>query len=98
MTIISFNPLAEQELTEAASRYEEQKPGLGLEFLETVENSVSLLKQYPAAGPKAQGSIRHLILPRFPYHLLYRIVEEGQIRILAVAHHERRPKYWVRRK
>lgn len=29
----------------------------------------------------------------FPYSVIYHVVDE-QIRILAVAHHSRRPSYW----
>jgi len=36
-------------------------------------------------------------LPKFSYSLFYRILEEEQIRILAVAHHKRKPQYWVDR-
>ncbi len=34
MKNVVFHPLAEQELIDAAAYYEEQKPGLGLEYLE----------------------------------------------------------------
>lgn len=92
-----FHPLAEQELIDAASYYEEQKPTLGLECLEEVENAVNFLISYPEAGSIVRGYIRRLILPRFPYSLLYRVLEDGHIRILAVAHHKRRPQYWIGR-
>lgn len=50
MTKIIFHPLAEQELVDAASYYEEQNQGLGLEYLTEVEGAVNLLMRYPAAG------------------------------------------------
>lgn len=94
MTTVIFHPLAEQELVEAVDYYEEQKPGLGLEYLEEVEHAVDFLIRYPEAGSIVQGSLRRLVLPRFPYSLLYRILENDRIRILALAHHKRRPQYW----
>lgn len=97
MKTVVFNSLAEQELADAAAYYEEQRPELGLEYLEEVEHAVNLLRHYPETGSKVQGSVRCLILPRFPYSLLYRVLEDGQIRVLAVAHHKRRPQYWVGR-
>lgn len=97
MMPVVFNSFAEQELVDAAAYYEQQKPGLGLEYLEEVERSVNFLIRYPEAGSNIRGSVRRLILPKFPYSLLYRVLETGQIRILAVAHHKRRPQYWVDR-
>ncbi len=92
-----FHPLAEQELIDAVDYYEEQRPGLGLEYLGEIEHAVNFLIRYPEAGSKVQGSLRRLILPKFPYYLLYRILEDDQIRILVVAHHKRKPQYWVDR-
>jgi toxin ParE1/3/4 len=96
MRNIIFHPLAEQELLDAVSYYEEQETGLGLEYLGEVEHAVNFLVRYPEAGSKVRGSIRRLTLPKFPYSLLYRVSKE-QIRVLAVAHHKRKPQYWVDR-
>ena len=90
MKIVVFHPLAEQELLDAVTYYEEQRVGLGLEYLEEVEHTVSFLRRYPEAGSKVLGSVRRLTLPKFSYSLLYRTLENDQIRILAVAHHKRR--------
>lgn len=97
MKIVVFHPLAEQELVDAVTYYEEQRVGLGLEYLEEVEHTVSFLRRYPEAGSKVRGSVRRLTLPKFSYSLLYRTLENDQIRILAVAHHKRRPQYWFDR-
>jgi toxin ParE1/3/4 len=96
MRSVIFHPLAEQELLDAVSYYEEQEIGLGLEYLDEVEHAVNFLMRYPEAGSKVRGSIRRLTLPKFSYSLLYRVMEE-QIRVLAMAHHKRKPKYWVDR-
>jgi toxin ParE1/3/4 len=97
MRNVVFHPLAEQELIEAAAYYQEQKLELGLEYLEEVEHAINFLIRYPEAGSIIRGSIRRLILPKFPYYLLYRLLENEQIRILALAHHKRKPQYWINR-
>lgn len=97
MTSATFNPLAEQELIDAADYYETQRRGLGLEVLEEVEQSINFLVGYPEAGARIRDSVRRLVIPKFPYAILYRILETGQLRILAIAHHKRRPQYWVER-
>jgi plasmid stabilization system protein ParE len=98
MKDVRFNPIAERELADAIKYYDEQKAGLGREFLEEVRRAVLFLAKYPEAAPQVRGSIRRFILPRFPYSLLYRTLETGRFRILAVAHQKRRPDYWVGRK
>ena len=94
---VIFHPLAVQELIDAAVYYEEENQGLGLEYLSEVERAANLLIRYPNSGSVIRGFVRRLILPRFPYSLLYRVVDEELIRILAVAHHKRKPRYWVNR-
>lgn len=96
MRNVIFHPLAEQELLDAIYYYEKQETGLGLDYLDGVEHAVNFLVRYPEAGAKVKGTIRRLTLPKFPYSLLYRVAAE-HIRVLAVAHHKRRPKYWVDR-
>jgi toxin ParE1/3/4 len=97
MTRVVFHPLAEQELVDVASYYEEQNQGLGLDYLTEVEGAINLLMRYPAAGVVVRGFVRRLILPKFPYSLLYRVVDDDLIRILAIAHHKRKPVYWIGR-
>lgn len=72
MKTVVFHPLANQELVNAATYYEEQRQGLGLEYLEEVEHAVNFLRRYPEAGLEVQSSVSRLILPKFPYSLLGR--------------------------
>lgn len=98
MKQVVFHPLAEKELIDAAVYYEEQESGLGGEYLAEVEHAINFIAQYPEAGFTVKGSLRRLTLPKFPYYLLYRVLGNTQIRVLAVAHHKRRSKYWDDRK
>jgi toxin ParE1/3/4 len=97
MKNVVFHPLAEKELMDVVAYYEDQEPGLGLEYVAEIEQAVNFIARYPEAGFKVQGSIRRLTLPKFPYSLLYRLLEGSKIRVLALAHHKRRPQYWVDR-
>ncbi|MFB2937888.1 type II toxin-antitoxin system RelE/ParE family toxin [Aerosakkonemataceae cyanobacterium BLCC-F154] len=63
MKPVVFHPLANQELVDAATYYQEQRQGLGLEYLEEVEHAVNFLRRYPEAGLEVQGSVRRLTLP-----------------------------------
>lgn len=94
MKQVIFHPLAEKELIDAAVYYEKQEVGLGGEYLAKFEHAINFIAQYPEAGFTVKGSLRRLTLPKFPYYLLYRTLGNAQIRVLAVAHHKRKPKYW----
>lgn len=91
-----FHELAEAELNDAAAYYARIRPELGEAFIAEVERSVEALSASPLAGPSVEGGVRWWLLRRFPYSLWYRIGPE-HVRVLALAHHKRRPFYWRER-
>ena len=90
---VSFNPLAEQELNDAAHYYELESPGLGIAFLMEVQRCCGKITEYPDAGHAVFGSIRRRLVRRFPYAILY-ATRPGVVRVLAVMNMKRRPAYW----
>jgi len=87
---------AEAELIEAARYYEELSIGLGTAFLGDVDKAATGIRANPEACQLVGRLVRRKVLSRFPYNLFF-VVETDRIRILAVAHHKRRPGYWRRR-
>ncbi len=71
-------------------------PGLGAEFLDTVDAAVSLILETPERWRIVERDVRRYLLPRFPFALIYRACPD-RLRILAVKHHSRRPDYWRER-
>ena len=67
MTSVIFHRSAEIELTEAAAYYEQEREGLGKEFLAEIADSVDFAVRFPDAAPIVRGSIRGLVVARFPY-------------------------------
>jgi toxin ParE1/3/4 len=93
-----LHPEAQEDLREAAQFYREQAgAALSQSFLVEFEHSVGLLLLYPHLGATWRYGTRRLVTRRFPFSIIYAIAGE-QIRILAVAHHNRRPAYWRSRK
>jgi plasmid stabilization system protein ParE len=89
---VEFFPAAEQELLEAAAEYEAHLPGLGNDFILEVERLSSVLVELPSLGEKLDPIHRRIPLRRFPYALIFR--RNGDIiRVVAVAHRRRRPRY-----
>jgi plasmid stabilization system protein ParE len=102
MTEYEFLPEAEEEMNEAARFYERRKEGLGLEFLNEVQRTITSILAHPQSGPTLSQNIRRRIVRRFPFGVLYAIDDEKRkkertIVIVAVAHLKRRPGYWKER-
>lgn len=91
-----FLPEAEKEFREAARFYENEAPGVGIEFVVELHKVVAAILDNPLAAQAVRKSIRKKVLPRFPFNVLYS-VENEIIVIVAVAHQKRRPTYWRRR-
>lgn len=89
---------AAEEAAEAAAWYEMQRPGLGAEFERAVNAALDLLEEeiVPLAsvpGTAGERGAKRLILKRFPYDVVVR-ERGGEIVVIALAHHSRRPGYW----
>ncbi len=93
-----FDPEAAAELEDAARWYEKRRTGLGLAFLDAVDQAVESLVRWPdaaapVAGLPAELPVRRAPVARFPYYLAYLAAPDG-VHVLAVAHERRRPAYW----
>ncbi len=87
------HPDAEAELIEAAQFYERKAPGLGAQFLDSVDAGVLVLQQDPQRWRILETDVRRYLISRFPYAIYYRALPD-EIRILAFKHHSRHPEYW----
>nr|VFJ91729.1 MAG: ParE toxin of type II toxin-antitoxin system, parDE [Candidatus Kentron sp. H]VFJ92934.1 MAG: ParE toxin of type II toxin-antitoxin system, parDE [Candidatus Kentron sp. H]VFJ99549.1 MAG: ParE toxin of type II toxin-antitoxin system, parDE [Candidatus Kentron sp. H] len=92
-----FHPAAESEHLETVAYYESQRAGLGASYLTEFENVVSNICNTPHRYPVAMGpDIRRARMKKFPFTVLFREIS-GSVQILALAHHRRRPEYWIER-
>ena len=66
-------------------------------FVDKLEHSLHLLSQFPELGRQGPFGARTLPLHVYPYSLVYRI-QSVAIRVIAIAHHSRRPRYWAGRR
>lgn len=94
---MEFSDEAKAEFRDAENYYELLMPGLGVRFRLEVQVALERLRLWPLAAPVEKGKIRRLVLSRFPYKLLYTLIEDS-IYIIAVAHSHRAPDYWIERK
>ena len=92
-----FEPAARQELVASIRWYLTQAGTVQAgAFEREVARVIGLLSRLPELGTVGVNNTRSIPLRRYPYSLHYRL-EPDLIRVLAVAHHSRRPGYWAKR-
>ena len=93
-------PEAEDDILEAARWYDAQQPGLGDEFIDEIlaafdalaEDPLYQLRQHPTKN------IRWRYAKRFPYRVVYDVVEQDKLVIIAaVLHAFRHDRAWRNR-
>lgn len=92
-----FHPAAETEHLESVAYFESKRPGLGALYLTEFELLMNSVCDAPTRYRiDRQPDVRLARMSRFPYSILYREAA-GAVQVLAVAHHRRRPNYWLGR-
>jgi plasmid stabilization system protein ParE len=90
----SVSPEADWELTEGAVFYaREANAEVGLALVLEYERALALLCVHPHLGAPWRNGRRRFPLRKFPYSIVYYIRGE-ELRVIALAHHRRRPSYW----
>lgn len=93
---------AADEAEAAAIHYENEAPGLGQQFQQAFHDSLLLLAEdvVPLTAISAtltSKHVRRLVMRRFPFSLVVRQASNDLFEVVAVAHHSRRPHYWLNR-
>jgi len=91
-----YRAVAKDELQKAFYWYEEREPGLGSEFLRSIEGTMQLIRRHPKMFPIIHKNIRQAVVRRFPYSIFY-LIEAKKIVILAIFHTSRNPSIWQQR-
>ncbi|MBI5801138.1 MAG: type II toxin-antitoxin system RelE/ParE family toxin [Verrucomicrobia bacterium] len=89
---------AELDLVRAAEWYDDQRPGLGEEFAEEVDEVVRSLARNPLQHSAVFADVRRVRLRRFwPYAVFYYLHQEEVI-VFAIFHASRQPERLARRR
>lgn len=94
---LPIRPAALIELDEAMAFYEDERPGLGLDLRDAVEETVAFAAEVPAGGERRGPELdvyetRRFVVKRFPY-LVYLARIGDRREVVAIAHASRRPGY-----
>lgn len=92
----SFHPEAKEEFSKAINYFENCRSGLGLEFSKEIFTTIQRIIHFSSAWSKFSENTRRCLTNRFPYGVIYQIVEQEVI-IIAVMQLNREPEYWKKR-
>ena len=67
---------------------------LGREFLEELDASMQRILDNPGAWQVLEGEIRRCRLRRFPYGIIYTLLEDNSVFVISVMHLHQRPTTW----
>ncbi len=90
---ISLLEIAQIELDDSIDYYNSESDGLGAEFLVEALHALDRIKNFPQAWHPFTDITRRCQLRRFPYGIIYQILDT-EIIVVAVANLHRNPDYW----
>jgi len=93
---ILIKPEAERDLQNAYLFYEEQRIGLGLEFLFASEVEINRIQRNPLHFQKKHREIRRAFTARFPFGVFF-FIDNSVIVILGVIHAKMDESTWQSR-
>jgi len=96
--IVQYHPLTASDLNNAVSFYNRQRPGLGDELRVEVHAAIERVRSNPFQFPVVERDIRRGFVHRFPYSVLFRVVNDKTTRVLVIRHHRRHPSFGLTRR
>ena|SRR6266581_1308918 len=95
---LEFHPLARADISRIMDYYEDAGgPEVAADFYSELWSFLLKAVNSPEGYAVRERDIRRVNLERFPFHFVYRIVED-RVRILVVRHHSRRPSLGIHRR
>lgn len=95
---IIIEDLAQLDLHEVYEWYETGKTGLGEEFLDSFEDTLSRIARNPLHASAFDKTTRSASLKRFPYEVIYLVKElTTEIDIIVIIHQHRKPGWFKNR-
>ncbi len=85
-------PQAGVEADAAAAWYEEQKPGLGFQFLDRVDDAIAVIVQNPFRYGLRFGDVRRATVRRFKTYGVYYFVQREEIVVISVFNDRQDPR------
>jgi plasmid stabilization system protein ParE len=94
---VRFHPDAIAEGQAAYEWYRDRNPSAANAFVAELDHAIRQIQDNFEGWPMHMHGTRKFLFRRFPYQVIYRIIE-STIQVIAVAHGRRRPGYWKSRR
>lgn len=94
---VTYQRQASADVRGAYLWYEEQRAGLGEEFLRALKAAEDFVAAFPLSCSVVHRDTRRALLKRFPYGLYFRLIDD-EIVVVACYHGRRHPEGWKRRR
>ena len=95
---VEYHPLTVSDLNNAVAYYNQQRAGLGVEFRSEAHAAVARVCANPTQHAVVEHGIRRCLVNRFPYAVLFRLINQDAIRVLVIRHHRRHPNFGLGRR
>lgn len=87
------------DIKEIMQFYDEENPGLGKRFYESLKSRFNYIQKYPFHCQVTYRDSRNILVVYFPYQVHYRIEEADKfVIVFAVTHTSRNPKFWKKKR
>ena len=93
---VTLSEEAQGDFDEATDWHEQQKPGLGSEFVERVHETLTAIGATPKAHQIRHKRTRRASVRVFRYGVFYRVYRD-KIVVTAIVHDRRDPSTWMQR-
>ena len=94
---IEYHPSVRQDVAEAIQRYKAVSTRLADEFRAELRRVIGMAAANPSRFHPVKPGFHRANLRRFPYHVIYREINQG-IRVILVRHHGRHPELGMERR
>ncbi|MFM8296530.1 MAG: type II toxin-antitoxin system RelE/ParE family toxin [Microcystaceae cyanobacterium] len=91
--VLVFRPEVRDDLSNTYDWYENQRLGLGDEFIDCLDDLLNRVCIRPESYGIVYRDVRRAIIQRFPYAVYYRVISSRFI-VTAIFHCHRDPKLW----
>jgi plasmid stabilization system protein ParE len=91
--IVRFRSEAASDVLLAREWYDGQRPGLGDDFVRSLDKVMDLISELPEAFPEIAVGLRRALLGRFPFAVYYRVGGDA-LDVIACLHTRRSPSRW----
>ena len=96
MTRAVLHPAADAEMNDSADWYDNQRAGVGREFLAAVDDALAAIEADPDTGVQVDFGFQMKTLRRFPFGVVFR-EHATELHVVAVHHFRRQTHYWLER-